>query len=388
VAHSVAVLVRPSHARLRARGRRVDLAGSGASPADVLVRSGASVRRRPAPRHRDRRRGRRDGACARVGHRQLRRLGADERADAHDPDSVRPCGQSHASRLDRGRGACERRRGHCGRHRRPEWHGRVRRALCAPRHSRRLERSGLPRSARVPARARAAGSGLRACPGADSRARSGACPRARSGSAPRRGSGRSARCTAGRATGRAARRATGRAGGAGRDACGAASGCHGRARCRPAACGARGRRTAQHSGAHRAGAHRCPRRRLGAAREVDRAVAPVRTGRPGGGCPASGHIAGPARYRKSGDCRAGCRPGSESCRRTAGRRLDRDLVPGWAYECVGRRGPKHLWRIAGVRAWPARSSASNLCARSTAGGPRPVGARSRSGLPRGRSYDL
>ena len=56
---------------------------------------------RPAPRHRDRRRRRRAGARAGVRRRQLRRHGADERQDAHDPDAVRPRGEPHAPRLDR-----------------------------------------------------------------------------------------------------------------------------------------------------------------------------------------------------------------------------------------------------------------------------------------------
>ena len=222
----MAWLVCPPLGPVRARGRRLDLAGPRACPADVLVRSGASVRRRPAPRHRDWGWSGLAGACTRVGRRQLRRFGADERADAHDPDSVRPRGQPHPPRVDQCRPECQRRRRHGGRNDRPERHARVRRALRAPRRARRLERSGLPRSARLPARARAASACSSAC--------TCACAGARSCSTGRRACTRAAgrRACAGNATDRAARPGAGSrdalacrvacagCGPGGRDACG------------------------------------------------------------------------------------------------------------------------------------------------------------------------
>ena len=70
--------------------------------AAVLVRRGAPVRRRPAPRHRHRcGRDGRSGRRARERDGELRRLRADERREPHDRDGRRVLGHAHASRLDR-----------------------------------------------------------------------------------------------------------------------------------------------------------------------------------------------------------------------------------------------------------------------------------------------
>ena len=323
------------------------------------------------------------GACARVGRRQLRRLGADERADAHDPDSVRPRGQPHAPRLDRGRGARERRRRRRGRHGRPERHARVRRAVRAPRHPRRLERPGLPRSARVPARARAAGPVSAAPAPAPVPAPAPAPVPAPAPAPPVVALRRPTGCAAGRAAGRPA----------GRDRSSSrrrSRRLRHRFRLRrprplsPASRGACGRRGARRSGADRPGAQRRrPRRRRGAARAVDRAVAPVRSRSPRQRASRRRSSAPQERRRRHEQ------PAREASRVVA--RLGAASAAIWSP--AGLAGAFGAVRSAsGVS--PALAPGPHGRAIGTAahglpaGGPRAVGARGRRGAPRGRSYDL
>lgn len=265
-------------APVRAYCRRVDLARPGAGSPDVLLRPGASIRRGPAPRHRDRRGYARAGARARGRRRQLRRDGAGERQDPDDSDAVRARREPHAARLDHRGTRCERRGGRRRRDGRPERHARVRRAVRPSRHPRRVERPGLSRSARVPAGARAAGACARAA--AAGRARTCAVGRARCCA------GRRACCYAGRC--RAGGRAAGHRAipsGSGRRACAgdARPGGRSAARCQCTCCAsargpAAGRRSrgADDSVARIAVCVRdSGRRPIGPARTVDR-------NRPGG----------------------------------------------------------------------------------------------------------
>jgi hypothetical protein len=143
---------------LRARSARVDVAGARPRARDVLVRPRPSVRRRAASRHRDRGRRRVARGRAGVGCRQLRRLGSDERAGRHDPDRRRARRQLDAARNAARRARRAPRRRRAPRDGRPERNARVLGAVRPPRNPHRVERPGLPRSARLPpARARRPG---------------------------------------------------------------------------------------------------------------------------------------------------------------------------------------------------------------------------------------
>jgi hypothetical protein len=174
---------------LRPGGGRVDVARAGPGARSLLLRPGASVRGGPASRHRDRRRRgcARARACGR--RRALRRNRADEREDDHDRDAGRARRQPDASRLDRRGARCERGGGLGRRDGRAERHRGVRRPVRAPRHPHRVRGPGLPRPARLPARARGAWS--------RSARRRTACARGRRGPAT---------CAAGRARATACRR--------------------------------------------------------------------------------------------------------------------------------------------------------------------------------------
>ena len=77
----------------------LDVAARRRGAAAVLARLGR-LRRRAAPRHRRRGRGRRAGACSRPGHVVVRRHRSDARKDRHDPDRRRPGRLPHAPRRD------------------------------------------------------------------------------------------------------------------------------------------------------------------------------------------------------------------------------------------------------------------------------------------------
>ena len=252
--------------------------------AGFLLRPRAPVRRRPAPRPRSRCGERRGGARARLGRRQLRRHGAHERQVGHDRDARRPLGDADPSRLDRrrtqrggGRG-CGRRDGGTLRH------AGGGRSVCTSRHQDDRRRPGLPRPARLPAGAHAAGAGA-------GRTARGACAGGIS-------------CAGGIArAGRAAR--TGSASGRGHPARGRRSACAGRASGRGRA--ARSRAAAGRFAARRR--TRASRERAGRSR-VDRS----RPERPRPDC-------------RRADCRAdrrraGCRPAEPGSaeRRHSGRR--------------------------------------------------------------------
>ena len=128
--------------------RRVDVAGARAGAPAVLVRPGAPVRRRPAPRHRHRRDAAGDACVAPARDGQLRRHRADERQDAHDRDGRRALGHAHAPRLDRRRREARGRRGRRRRDGRAERHARGGRAVRPPRHPRHGRPTGLRRPAR------------------------------------------------------------------------------------------------------------------------------------------------------------------------------------------------------------------------------------------------
>lgn len=330
------------------------MACQGPGARDVLVRPGASVRGGTTSRHRDRcRRGHaRARPCS--GCRQLRRHGADERTDPHDPDFRRPRGELDAPRLDRRRAGRFRRRGLRRRHGRTERHGGVQRALRAPRHPHRVERPGLPRSARLSpgrdgareacARAhavRAARAGGRSC---------GACVGS-VGARPR--SGRGAGCVGG---GAGARRPRGGSRTVRRSACdgrrlgaGATGGALGRPR-HGFAAAARGLRAHGHSRAARA--------RAGPALRSACDSAPSRTGSCAERAGAGGRV-GPAASAE------GDRPASG---KSSARRAGAACGPAELGSCGSPR----------VRRARRRPGSARRAAR--------VGGRGDS-EPRGRSYD-
>ena len=118
----------------------------------VLVRSGASLCRWSAPRHRHRRRRRRVGALAGIGRRQLRRHGSDERQVGDDRHRRRPIGHADAPRVDRRGERRSRHRGNGRRDGRSERHAGARRSVRPPRNPQCGRPGGLPRPAAVPAR--------------------------------------------------------------------------------------------------------------------------------------------------------------------------------------------------------------------------------------------
>jgi hypothetical protein len=128
---------------------RVDLARRRPRAAVFLVRSRASVRRRPTPRSRHRGIDRNSGARAYARRRLVRRHGADWGEDGLDPVGVRLHRDARPSRVDRGQARRARRRGVCRRHRRAERRrrpGGTVRLLRCPRNHRRggLRRSSAP----------------------------------------------------------------------------------------------------------------------------------------------------------------------------------------------------------------------------------------------------
>jgi hypothetical protein len=124
----------------------------------VRLRPGESVRRRSAPRRRDRRRCRRAGSRACCRSRFLRRHGSVERQVGHSRDRRRLVGDADAARLDRRRAGCRGRRGRHDRHGRRSRCGAVGRA----RHPSHRRRPGLRRPAEPPARACVCGRARRA----------------------------------------------------------------------------------------------------------------------------------------------------------------------------------------------------------------------------------
>ena len=116
-----------------ARGR-VDVARERAGAPGLLLRPGAPVRGRAAPRHRHRRGCRRPArARTHLGRRQLRGHGAVERQVPHDRHAGRARGDADESRLDLGREGRRRRRGGGRRHGRAERDAGGRRPLPPPR---------------------------------------------------------------------------------------------------------------------------------------------------------------------------------------------------------------------------------------------------------------
>jgi hypothetical protein len=128
----------------------VDLAGVGPCPPRVRARQ-QSLRRRPAPRHRDRREGRRDRDRPAGRHDHVRGRRADVRAVGDDRDRRRLLRNARPPELDRGQ-ALELDRGRCARRdNRRSGRGRARgtvRSSRSPNHGR-PER--VPRSVGVPA---------------------------------------------------------------------------------------------------------------------------------------------------------------------------------------------------------------------------------------------
>ena len=178
------------------------MAGHGGRPAGIRPRL-RPVRGWAAPGDRHRRPER--GSCRSAGcrHRQLCRLGPDQRPHGHDPDRRRPLRHAYASRHDARRPRGDRRRGRPGGDDRPERHRRALRAVRPPRHPHDRRRERLPRPARLPALARptrtacgrargfaagrsAAGRSAAGCSSAGRRAPAGSALGRRAGAAARR----------------------------------------------------------------------------------------------------------------------------------------------------------------------------------------------------------
>ena len=154
----------------RPGGKRVELACNRFCPAALPLRSGASVRRRTAPGHRCRRRGRLHGVRAGLRNGRLRRLGSVFGPERHDRDAGRIFGHSHPSRLDHRRQGQRRRGRRSGRHDRAERGCRAGGAVRPPRRAPDGAGAGLPGPAFAAARAGCC-STFRSC----ARTRSGAC---------------------------------------------------------------------------------------------------------------------------------------------------------------------------------------------------------------------
>ena len=326
---------------LGARRGRVDVARERAGAPGLLLRPGAPVRGRAAPRHRHRRGCRRPArARTHLGRRQLRGHGSDERQVAHDRHAGRARGDADEPRLDLGRKGRRRRRGGGGRHGRAERDAGGRRSLPPPRDPDGRRCPGLPRPARVPAGCgRAVGAASSAC------------------------SRRSARCGASGRGGGAARR--GRR--AGFRACGRGGAAAGAGRIT----GERGRASL------RAGA---PAHRGGHARFAT-GRGRVEPRRPGRAAPCNRRPRGRGHGAACAAPRGGRR--SRSCTGRAARAPGACAVRRGAAEAAG--APVRRAREAPACAPGRRASA---VARARPGVPaRPARARSRSRV-RGGSYDL